>query len=371
MTKDKKILVGVCVGGYGGIDKYVLHFTKVCKKYNIHCDVLTTKWSDDFDKQLTENNANLIQIANLHNKSQIYKKINDLCKQNDYSASYWNISTDLMFPYIDASFKSRVENILVHGHAHYNNRSNILENKIFDLLHYFYRTKLNKLPVKYAGCSNDSAMWVGGKKTQGNNWTFIPNPVNTKLFKYNENLRNLMRAQLELGNKFVVGSVTSYMYYKNPMWLIDVVSSLQKRNKNTMLVVAGEGPLKDNFIKTCEHKLLPNSFKILGKRDDVEKLMQAFDVYMLPSHNEGLPISVLEAQCCGLECFISDSITSEVIAVKDNVHRISLKKGADYWANEILQNKCKPRNKDAYNLVDKAGFNLDSPKIALKSLNLI
>lgn len=371
MTKDKKILIGVCVGGYGGIDKYVLHFTKICKKYNIQCDVLATKWSDDFNTQLTKNNANLIQIATLHNKSEIYKKISHLCKQNGYSASYWNISTDLMFPYIDASFKSRVENILVHGHAHYNNRSNILENKLFDILHYFYRTKLNKLPVKYAGCSKASAIWVGGRKVQNNAWTFIPNPVDTNLFKYNENLRNLMRNKLGLKNNFVVGSVTSYMYYKNPMRLIDVVSSLQEKNKNAVLVVAGEGPLKDDFIKTCEHKLLPNSFKILGKRDDVEKLMQAFDVFMLPSHNEGLPISVLEAQCCGLECFISDSITSEVIAVKDNVHSISLKKDADYWANEILQHKGKPRNKDAYNLVDKAGFNLDSPKTALKTLNLI
>ena len=57
---------------------------------------------------------------------------------------------------------------------------------------------------------------------------------------------------------------------------------------------------------------LKDSVHLLGVRNDVEYLLVAFDSYVLPSRYEGLPISVIEAQCSGLDyCVLFNLITRE------------------------------------------------------------
>lgn len=51
---------------------------------------------------------------------------------------------------------------------------------------------------------------------------------------------------------------------------------------------------------------------MLGSRGDVNELLMAMDIFLLPSLYEGLPVSVIEAQAAGLHCVISDTITDEV-----------------------------------------------------------
>ena len=50
----------------------------------------------------------------------------------------------------------------------------------------------------------------------------------------------------------------------------------------------------------------------LGQRDDIDRLYQAFDVFILPSLYEGLGLVGVEAQRAGLPCLLSDTITREV-----------------------------------------------------------
>ena len=62
--------------------------------------------------------------------------------------------------------------------------------------------------------------------------------------------------------------------------------------------------------------MLENSMEdyvyLLGKRTDVLRLYQAFDVLILPSHNEGYPVVAVEALASGLPVALSRSITKEL-----------------------------------------------------------
>lgn len=82
-----------------------------------------------------------------------------------------------------------------------------------------------------------------------------------------------------------------------------------------MLVLVGGGETDDilkNYIKEKVAKLgLTDSVKFLGVRDDVEKVVQTFDVFLLPSLFEGLPVTMVEAQAAGLPCVISDRVPVE------------------------------------------------------------
>ena len=76
---------------------------------------------------------------------------------------------------------------------------------------------------------------------------------------------------------------------------------------------------------------LEDKVVFLGRRSDVNELMMAMDCFLLPSRFEGLPIVMVEAQCTGLACVVSDTITREVM-VNDNVTYESIMAPADQWA---------------------------------------
>lgn len=57
---------------------------------------------------------------------------------------------------------------------------------------------------------------------------------------------------------------------------------------------------------------LTDRVKFLGQRNDVNRLYQAFDAFVLPSLYEDLGLVGVEAQASGLPCLLSDAITREV-----------------------------------------------------------
>src|SRR5690625_5944022 len=65
-------------------------------------------------------------------------------------------------------------------------------------------------------------------------------------------------------------------------------------------------------MKKIKELNVENKVKRLGVREDIERLLQAFDQFIFPSHHEGLPVTLIEAQGAGLPCIISRNITKEV-----------------------------------------------------------
>jgi glycosyltransferase involved in cell wall biosynthesis len=64
-------------------------------------------------------------------------------------------------------------------------------------------------------------------------------------------------------------------------------------------VVAGTGPLHDEFVGNATHRELTPYVHVLGHRDDVERVLGALDLLLLPSAAEGVPGVVIEAQMTG------------------------------------------------------------------------
>lgn len=71
----------------------------------------------------------------------------------------------------------------------------------------------------------------------------------------------------------------------------------------------------------------------LGVRHDVNRIMQAMDIFVLPSIFEGLPIVGIEAQASGLPCLFSDKITKES-KIRDNVEFLSID-DAKIWCTKL------------------------------------
>ena len=103
---------------------------------------------------------------------------------------------------------------------------------------------------------------------------------------------------------------------------------------------------------------LENKVIMTGVRDDVNEILQTFDMFVFPSIYEGLPVSVIEAQASGLKCLLSDTVTKEV-DITGNVEFMSLEKSPKEWAEKIVSMLPYERKNTQQKIID-AGYDIKS-----------
>ena len=126
-------------------------------------------------------------------------------------------------------------------------------------------------------------------------------------------------------------------------------------------------------MKEKVHKLGLDGFvKFFGQRNDVNELYQTFDIFLLPSLYEGLPVVGIEAQATGNLCILSDAMTKET-KILDSTTFISLDNNAEEWSNKILNEVKKYKKHDTRKEVSKYGYNIENEanKLETKYFNYL
>ena len=100
-------------------------------------------------------------------------------------------------------------------------------------------------------------------------------------FKYDEKVRKDKRKELKIDNDtLVIGHAGRFVQQKNHDYIIDVFNEIHKEDKNTVLVLVGQGPLMDSIKDKVKKLNIDNSVIFLGQRDDINELYQAFDIFL-------------------------------------------------------------------------------------------
>ena len=228
--------------------------------------------------------------------------------------------------------------LIVHSH----NTSPSSGSKIAIALHKLNRSRLYKLSDFRFACSDTAAEWMFGKDYQNKDVKIIKNGIIAQDYVYNPEVRTKMREQLGLTGKFVIGHVGAFREQKNHKFLLKVFSELD--DPNAELVLVGDGPLKREVKAQAKKLGITNKIQFLGSRNDVNKLLQAFDVFVMPSLWEGLSISTIEAQASGLPLILSNKI-SRLTQITDDVEFISLYNIFDWVAAiEKVKDKFERKN---------------------------
>ncbi|MDR2169397.1 MAG: glycosyltransferase [Planctomycetaceae bacterium] len=111
----------------------------------------------------------------------------------------------------------------------------------------------------------------------------------------------------------VIGTFGRLSYQKNHEFLINVFAELAKRNQQYTLFIGGEGDLRPILERQIQKLNLLDRVFLPGSCSNVPELLcQLLDVFVLPSHFEGLPVTTIEAAAAGLHSVCSDSITNEM-----------------------------------------------------------
>ena len=122
------------------------------------------------------------------------------------------------------------------------------------------------------------------------------------IYRYLNNKTNVIEKKQELGllpNEFLIGFVGWLLPIKGPMHLVRAMAGVWREHPEVTLVFAGKGELDVDLRGEVLQLNANGRVKFLGWRDDIADLMQIFDIFILPSLNEGMGRVLVEAMAAG------------------------------------------------------------------------
>ena len=298
-------------------------------------------------------------------KILIMKNFYKVLKQNKYDIIHIHIDTAYLgFLFGIIAKLCTKSKIILHSH------SSSTSGKLKYILHNIFKPTLRYIGDEFFTCSTEAANWMYTKHILKNNVIrIVENGIDINPYLYNEDVRNEYRKNLNLSDKFIIGHIGRFSKEKNHEFLIDVFYEIYKKNKNAKLILIGSGKLEEKIKEKVKNLKLENDVLFLGSRNDVNNLLQIFDVFVLPSLYEGLPIVAVEAQASGLNTILSDSITKEA-KILPNVKYISLNEGAKKWADEIINLKEINDRLKYKNELLESNFNIKKSALKLQKIYL-
>jgi glycosyltransferase involved in cell wall biosynthesis len=201
---------------------------------------------------------------------------------------------------------------------------------------YMLRPLSHLYATHYMACGKDCGVFQFGKKAyKEGRIAIFRTAINTEFNAFNADLRAVTRTTFGWDNKIVYGFIGRFEHQKNPIFLIDVMNEIYKRQKNAHFVIIGAGVMEERMKERIKQTGIEDAMSWLGRREDIQQFYNAFDAFILPSRYEGLPVVGLESQSCGLPVFFSTAVTSEA-SVCDLGHFIALDEGPASWAEKII-----------------------------------
>lgn len=344
----------------GGLETLIMNCYRHIDREQIQFDFLVHRsYRADYDDEIEALGGKIYRLPRLNPFHPGYYKalFTFFCSHPEYRIVHCHLDCMSAIP-LSAAKKCGVPVRIAHGH-------NTNQDKDWKYpLKLFFMRFIPKVATDFFSCSRDAGNWM----FPGCPFTVISNGIESTRFKYAPDVRNSVRSELDIENLLVIGHTGRFMPQKNHSFLIDIFLELHRIQPNSVLLLVGDGPLRKEIEQKAARHGLSDSVLFLGVREDVDRILQAMDVFIMPSLYEGFGIVALEAQTSGLPCFISDVIPRDCI-VTDLVTQLPLSMSASEWASEIARKLNQPRT-DHSKEVAASGFDISDTAKWLESFYL-
>lgn len=174
-------------------------------------------------------------------------------------------------------------------------------------------------------------------------------------FLFNKEKRDILRKDLNIENKFVVGNIGRLCSQKNQKFILEIANKM-KNNNDFCFVIIGDGK-KESELKKFKNKHKLDNVMFIPNKENIQDYYNVFDLFILPSIFEGFGLVNLEAQANGLYCLQSNCFTNE--ALVDNFGK-SLDLNIGVWVEEISK---KPSRRENVSKILNSKFNNKSENI--------
>ena len=326
----------------GGIESFVMNYYRILKPFGIQYDFVCMYEHLAYEDEIKKMGGNIFYLPDIKKNAVgfIIKLYKLLCK-NHYQTVHINmLSAANILPLVVCKICGE-KTIIAHSH---NSKTEGLTREI---LHKMNRRLILYLATDFLACSTLAAKWMYPEEViNQNRFKLIHNAVDTEKYKYNQDIRDNIRKELRLENKFVIGNVGRLTEQKNLFFLIDVFFIIASRCENAFLIIAGTGELKEKLRKYVYQLGLKSKILFLGQREDVEKWYSVFDVFCMTSFYEGLSFTAIEAQASGVKCVFSDKMSPETKVIED-VKFLPVDHPKQ-WADEIMKCNMTDRREEGF-----------------------
>lgn len=355
--KPVKVLHVVGRMGIGGQETMIMNIYRNIDRSKLQFDFLVhTTEKNFYDDEILKMGGVIHNVVRksenpFKNILQTYRVI----KKGNYKAVHIHTSSSILAINLFLAMLAGVKIRIAHSHSTTTKGS---------FIHKLLIPFLNIVTTQKFACSIDAGQWLFGKKSC-KRLIVVNNGVDSRLysFKYEKSIE--MKESLGIADKFVLLHVGRFETVKNHTFLIDIFEEVLRINPNAILLLVGGGKLVKNIQDKINNNNLGEKVKILGVRNDISDIMQASDVFVMPSINEGLPLSLIEAQSSGLPCLISDSITKET-KITGLLTFISLIESPEIWARAIIQKTQNTIRENKEQSIINAGFDIKDIAIRIQ-----
>lgn len=357
MIKEEPIRVAHIIGKWvgGGVESVVMNYYRHIDRSKVQFDFICDEDSTNIPyDEINELGGKVILVSPYQKAIKYHKILKEILEYREYKIVHSHINTLSVFS-LCAAKRAGVPVRIAHSHSTTNSRE-----KKKNFLKQILRPLSKLFATDYMCCSELAGRWLfGDKEYNKGNVYLLNNAIDLSQFRYDEQIRIRKRAELGISDDtLVIGHIGRFVEQKNHFFLIDIFQEIHKNEKNSILMLAGLGPLLDEVKKKVSRLNLDNCVMFLGQRTDVRELYQAFDAFVLPSLYEGLPVVGVEAQATGNLCFFSDDMTSETKILISTVF-MSLDDGPKKWAVNILDGIKKYQKHDTKNEIIMNGFDIN------------
>lgn len=316
--------------------------------------VVTSKREGILEEPLKKLGCRIYHVARMRENFELYlKQLDTIFRNGKYDIVHSHIGYKSFLALYYAK-KYGVTVKIAHSHT-----CNVPETKKEKCDRLIFASLTKYMATDLFACSHSAAKWMWH-----NDCYIMNNAINTTQFAFSKEKRTTIRKAFGIEDKFVIGNVARFSWEKNHEFLINIFAEIKKLRDNAVLMLVGRGDLEEIITKQVKELGLEKDVLFLGVRNDVPDLLNAIDVFLLPSKHEGVPVTLVEAQANGLPMFVSDTVTKE-IKLADNVAYLSLSDTATTWAKTIVEAN-NQRNENGIETVVSNGYDIEAEAEKMK-----
>ena len=352
-------VIGKWIGG--GAESVVMTYFRNIDKSSFSFDFICESDSTNIPYEEIEKLGGRVIIVSPYEDTKKYvKELTAIFKNGNYDIVHSHIDA-LSYLSLKAAKKAKIPVRIAHSH---------IPSTKLEMDHKFlkdvYRPLVKVNATHYFACSEVSARFLFGDKAFEKGKVFIiKNAIDLSYFKYNEKIRIKKRKELGIkDDEIVIGHIGRFVNQKNHEFILELFKNIRDNDNDVVLLLAGQGPLMTDIREKAYVMGIYDKIKFLGQVNNINKLYQAMDVFILPSFYEGNPITLIEAQCASLPCIVSEEV-GESSKLLSSTTLMSLNSPLDIWSKIIIDAAQKGKRIDRTNTLKREGYDIN---IVIKKL---
>lgn len=353
MTAPIRILEVVNAMDRAGLETMIMNYYREFDRNRIQLDFLVHRdWHGDYEDEIESLGGRVYRAPRLYPQHWLaYRKfMHRFFSVHRYPVVHSHIDSMSTFPLALAK-ECGVPVRIAHSHN---------ESVDFDLkypIKELARRKLPKVANHYWACSLASGIYLFGE-THLREIHVVRNAIDLEAFRFDNAEREKVRSKLKISQgQIAIGHVGRFSKVKNHTFLVKLLGELRRCGKDAVLVLAGDGELRAEIEKMAQDMRLSAYIRFLGVRDDIEDIINSFDVVVFPSIHEGIPLALIEAQANGLPVLASDAVSNESLLLS-TAENLPLEAPIKEWADATIRLAQEGRSESAVKILTNAGYEI-------------